>query len=435
MPALFGSMGWGWLVIVAIAAVALAAAAFLLRKTARRPGRTRARREPQQGRLVVLESTPVDEARRLVLVRCDEVEHLILTGGPADLVVDNDVRRQGAGAHVHDGRAAKAERRPPQAWEEEGAAPAQPQRAIAAVEAERRAAPPAAERSQPAAASRKAVRPAPPRAEPEETVAEDEPRPARNGAAPAEWPVGGRGRAEPAAPPLLRAEATPRPAPLAETPSERAPAAERKAVRETAPRPREAARAALPSANVPWSGDDMEGEIVRAIRVEPAAPVVARQQPRTAAAESPVTLGDLAERLEEALAREVRDAGRREEPRDFDVQEFEFEAHEIEPEIAPVAPVESKPEPRPRAEPRERADPRDRASPKDRVERRERVEPRERLEQRRAGASEPERRAPPERAEEAPVISLSSRRREPVDPLEDEMARLLGELTGDQNRR
>jgi hypothetical protein len=33
------------------------------------------------------------------------------------------------------------------------------------------------------------------------------------------------------------------------------------------------------------------------------------------------------------------------------------------------------------------------------------------------------------------VISLNARRREASDPLEDEMARLLGELTGDTKGR
>jgi hypothetical protein len=50
---------------------------------------------------------------------------------------------------------------------------------------------------------------------------------------------------------------------------------------------------------------------------------------------------------------------------------------------------------------------------------------------------EPRREAPPapERREETPVISLNSRRREAADPLEDEMARLLGELTSDTKGR
>lgn len=48
---------------------------------------TRARR----ARLGVLESAPVDSRRRLLLVRRDNVGHLILTGGPSDVVVENNI--------------------------------------------------------------------------------------------------------------------------------------------------------------------------------------------------------------------------------------------------------------------------------------------------------------------------------------------------------
>jgi hypothetical protein len=71
---------------------------------------------------------------------------------------------------------------------------------------------------------------------------------------------------------------------------------------------------------------------------------------------------------------------------------------------------------------------------KARPEKRERPEP-----QRAAAKPAPEAEASAEpaaeRREEAPVISLNSRRRESADPLEDEMARLLGELTGDSKGR
>lgn len=39
-------------------------------------------------RLAVVESVPLDGRRRLVLVRRDEVEHLLLIGGGADIVVE-----------------------------------------------------------------------------------------------------------------------------------------------------------------------------------------------------------------------------------------------------------------------------------------------------------------------------------------------------------
>lgn len=44
-------------------------------------------------RLAVVDATPVDSRRRLVLVRRDNVEHLILIGGPSDLVVEPSIVR------------------------------------------------------------------------------------------------------------------------------------------------------------------------------------------------------------------------------------------------------------------------------------------------------------------------------------------------------
>jgi hypothetical protein len=111
----------------------------------------------------------------------------------------------------------------------------------------------------------------------------------------------------------------------------------------------------------------------------------------------------LAERLESALAREIataqqnspKPAAKEPDHGGLKLDEFAFEPDAgdgrpaVEPEVAPAAP--------PRA----------------------------------AAEAEPRR----ERQDDAPVIDLNSRRREPIDPLEDEMARLLGELTGDTSRR
>lgn len=43
-------------------------------------------------RLAVMDATAIDNHRRLVLVRRDDVEHLILIGGPTDVVVEQDIR-------------------------------------------------------------------------------------------------------------------------------------------------------------------------------------------------------------------------------------------------------------------------------------------------------------------------------------------------------
>lgn len=46
----------------------------------------------RQARLTVMDATPVDARRRLILVRRDDVEHLILIGGPTDVVVEQNIR-------------------------------------------------------------------------------------------------------------------------------------------------------------------------------------------------------------------------------------------------------------------------------------------------------------------------------------------------------
>ena len=42
-------------------------------------------------RLAVMEHTYVDRMRRLVLIRRDDVEHLIMTGGPVDVVIETGI--------------------------------------------------------------------------------------------------------------------------------------------------------------------------------------------------------------------------------------------------------------------------------------------------------------------------------------------------------
>jgi len=173
--------------------------------------------------------------------------------------------------------------------------------------------------------------------------------------------------------------------------------------------------AGLPAAQIPWSDpDSIENEIVRALKFDPhtrADQNTGRREtpmPR-AIVDSSTTLGDLADKLEEALAREVQSAGQhRPGP---DVQDFGFES-------------EATPAPAERAKP---------PAQKERSERRDRNEPAR--PPKLAPAPEAEPPAQPERREEAPVISLNSRRRESADQLEDEMARLLGELTSDTKGR
>lgn len=48
----------------------------------------------RRARLAILDATAVDDMRRLVLVRRDDVEHLILIGGPSDVVVEQNIKQQ-----------------------------------------------------------------------------------------------------------------------------------------------------------------------------------------------------------------------------------------------------------------------------------------------------------------------------------------------------
>jgi flagellar biogenesis protein FliO len=145
-------------------------------------------------RLALVDALPVDSRRRLVLVRRDNVEHLLLIGGPADVVVEPAIVRTAPPG---------ARPRPPQAPgqaqpQANQQAPQRPQAQAAAVQPEPApVAPPAPfaapgpQASQPAAAQRRSESnggsepipfPQPPRAQPAQ-------------------PRGGRAEPQPAAPP------------------------------------------------------------------------------------------------------------------------------------------------------------------------------------------------------------------------------------------
>jgi hypothetical protein len=63
----------------------------------------------RQPRLAVIDAAAVDGRRRLILIRRDNVEHLLMIGGPSDVVVEANIVR--AGAAARDGAAL----RPPEA--------------------------------------------------------------------------------------------------------------------------------------------------------------------------------------------------------------------------------------------------------------------------------------------------------------------------------
>jgi flagellar protein FliO/FliZ len=42
-------------------------------------------------RLDIVEQSPLDARRRLILIRRDDVEHLIMTGGPVDVIIETGI--------------------------------------------------------------------------------------------------------------------------------------------------------------------------------------------------------------------------------------------------------------------------------------------------------------------------------------------------------
>src|SRR5439155_27169747 len=61
-------------------------------------GRLAAAARARQPRLAVVDSASVDGRRKLVIIRRDNVEHLLMTGGPTDVVVETSIVRGNATA-------------------------------------------------------------------------------------------------------------------------------------------------------------------------------------------------------------------------------------------------------------------------------------------------------------------------------------------------
>jgi hypothetical protein len=70
--------------------VALAALAFWIARQSLGRGRV-SLFQSKPRRLGVVEATSVDGRRRLLLVRRDNVEHLIMTGGPVDVLIETGI--------------------------------------------------------------------------------------------------------------------------------------------------------------------------------------------------------------------------------------------------------------------------------------------------------------------------------------------------------
>ncbi|UVK37154.1 flagellar biosynthetic protein FliO [Mesorhizobium sp. AR10] len=97
-------------------------------------------------RLAVMDATAVDSHRRLVLVRRDDIEHLLLIGGPTDVVVERDIRLSASRRPALTGDAGQQQAPRPRAPQAAAAAPvrqAQPPHPVAQTPARPRPATPA----------------------------------------------------------------------------------------------------------------------------------------------------------------------------------------------------------------------------------------------------------------------------------------------------
>ena len=96
MEDVVGNYGGRLLVAIAGVGIALACLVLVLRFIRNRgPLPFLRASRGRENRLQVLDSTPVDTRRRLVLVRRDNVEHLIMIGGPTDVVIESRIVAEG----------------------------------------------------------------------------------------------------------------------------------------------------------------------------------------------------------------------------------------------------------------------------------------------------------------------------------------------------
>src|SRR5258708_6997786 len=111
---LFGGMPDAARFIVAFLLVLglIGAGAFLWRRFGGGPLRTTGPRG-RQPRLAVIDAAAVDARRRLVLIRRDNTEHLLMIGGPTDIVIESNIARAAANPAMRELRTGLAADIPP----------------------------------------------------------------------------------------------------------------------------------------------------------------------------------------------------------------------------------------------------------------------------------------------------------------------------------
>ena len=81
-----------WTFLLIVLAAAIAGGGLLLHSYINGGSLTSTLFKPKpERRLAVMEQASIDNRRRLILVRRDHVEHLIMTGGPVDVVIETGI--------------------------------------------------------------------------------------------------------------------------------------------------------------------------------------------------------------------------------------------------------------------------------------------------------------------------------------------------------
>jgi hypothetical protein len=79
------------ILVFAFISAGVVAVAVIVRNARRGPGLTALFAPKPPKRIDIVEQAFVDAKRRLILVRRDDVEHLVMTGGPVDIVIESGI--------------------------------------------------------------------------------------------------------------------------------------------------------------------------------------------------------------------------------------------------------------------------------------------------------------------------------------------------------
>ena len=101
------STGAQWALLFLVLAVALAILFWVFRMIFGYGGAKLSRN--RQPRLSVTDAAMVDDKRRLVLVRRDNVEHLVMIGGPSDIVIEQGIERAQTGQSTRPAQSARTQ--------------------------------------------------------------------------------------------------------------------------------------------------------------------------------------------------------------------------------------------------------------------------------------------------------------------------------------